>query len=106
MAEEKNEAIKTQLEEGKERREASFKEYTERMKGKPTPTQEENDRAMLGEHIVEHEPDGSPLESDLHELQTRQMERRPGQQQGGYTTRQGTPQPAHRTTSTREETNK
>src|SRR5262245_43749032 len=27
---------------------------------KPTPTQEENDRFALGEHIIEHEKDGSP----------------------------------------------
>jgi len=26
---------------------------------KPTPTQAENDRAALGEHILEHEDDGS-----------------------------------------------
>jgi hypothetical protein len=29
------------------------------MAGKPTPTQAENDRAALGEHIAEHEDDGS-----------------------------------------------
>jgi hypothetical protein len=34
-------------------------EYAERMKGKPTPTQEELDLAMLGAHILEHEDDGS-----------------------------------------------
>ena|SRR5215831_8361659 len=34
-------------------------EYAERMKGKPTPTQEENDLAMHGAHILEHEDDGS-----------------------------------------------
>jgi hypothetical protein len=28
-------------------------------KGKPTPTQEENDLAAQGEHITEHEDDGS-----------------------------------------------
>lgn len=26
---------------------------------KPTPTQEENDRARSGEHVIDHEPDGS-----------------------------------------------
>jgi len=26
---------------------------------RPTPTQDENDRAALGEHILEHEDDGS-----------------------------------------------
>jgi len=27
---------------------------------KPTPTQEENDRAAMGEHVMDKEPDGSP----------------------------------------------
>jgi hypothetical protein len=30
-----------------------------KLKGKPTPTQEENDLTMLGAHILEHEADGS-----------------------------------------------
>ena len=34
-------------------------EFAQRTKGKPTPTQEENDLAALGAHILEHEPDGS-----------------------------------------------
>ena len=34
-------------------------EFVERTKGKPTPTQEENDLAAYGVHIVEHDPDGS-----------------------------------------------
>jgi len=29
------------------------------MPPRPTPTQDENDRAALGEHILEHEDDGS-----------------------------------------------
>jgi hypothetical protein len=29
------------------------------MAGKPTPTQDENDRAAKGEYILEHEDDGS-----------------------------------------------
>jgi hypothetical protein len=33
-----------------------------RTKGKPTPTQDECDRAMLGETFLEHEPDGSDLD--------------------------------------------
>jgi hypothetical protein len=39
--------------------ERSRAEYAQRMKGKPTPTQEENDLAMHGAHILEHEADGS-----------------------------------------------
>ena len=34
-------------------------EFAQRTKGKPTPTQEENDLAALGAHILEHESDGS-----------------------------------------------
>lgn len=60
MAEELSEAAKQELAAGKEARERSFKEFTEKTQGKPTPTQDENDRAKLGEHITEHEPDGSP----------------------------------------------
>ena len=50
---------------GKAAREKSTQEFNERMKGKPTPTQEENDRAALGEHITQHEPDGSPEEETV-----------------------------------------
>ena len=39
--------------------EKSRAEFAERTKGKPTPTQEENDLAALGAHILEHEDDGS-----------------------------------------------
>jgi len=34
-------------------------QYSSKMKGKPTPTQEENDLAACGAHILEHEADGS-----------------------------------------------
>jgi hypothetical protein len=34
-------------------------DFLERMKGKPTPTQQENDLAALGAHFTEHEEDGS-----------------------------------------------
>ena len=40
----------------------SKKQYADRMKGKPTPTQEENDLAACGAHILEHEADGSDLD--------------------------------------------
>jgi hypothetical protein len=33
---------------------------------KPTPTQAENDRAAMGEHVMTHEPDGSPEEPSVH----------------------------------------
>lgn len=63
---------------------------------KPTPTQEENDRAALGEHILEHEPDGSPeVESsapDIHgRVKTKTQEaKKPG---SGYETRTVQPRP-------------
>jgi hypothetical protein len=37
----------------------SHAEFAEKTKGKPTPTQEENDIVALGGHILEHEDDGS-----------------------------------------------
>ena len=54
-----SESAKAELEAGKKAKEASLKAFAEQTKGRPTPTQEENDRAKLGEHITEHEPDGS-----------------------------------------------
>ena len=54
-----NEQVNKVLEANKEASEKSRKEAQDKMKGKPTPTQEENDRAKLGEHITEHEDDGS-----------------------------------------------
>ena len=74
---------------------------------KPTPTQEENDRAALGEHFIVKSPDGSGLETppDLPDVPDRpevdptkkqkQMEPRPAAA-GGYQTRHVTPaQPTH-----------
>ena len=59
------EAARRQLALDKEAREKTAAEYAERMKGKPTPTQEENDLAALGAHVHEKEHDGSPHERDL-----------------------------------------
>jgi hypothetical protein len=53
------EAAKKALAEERKISDKSRAEYAERTKGKPTPTQEENDLAMLGAHILEHEDDGS-----------------------------------------------
>jgi hypothetical protein len=66
--------------EGEELRERVMKEFAERTKGKPTPTQSENDKAALGEYFAEHEADGSDLEQVA-----KHMEAKPG---GGYQTRQ------------------
>lgn len=69
---------------------------------KPTPTQEENDRAAMGEHVVEKEADGSPEEESTvppvgaaPEMKKKQMEAKehPNPQQG-YQTRASTPAPA------------
>lgn len=55
-----NEAIKRQLEADKRLADESRRQGDERLsKGKPTPTQEENDRAKLGEHVLDKEDDGS-----------------------------------------------
>lgn len=41
---------------------------------KPTPTQDENDRAKLGEHIMEHEADGSPPDPNAEAFKKQQEE--------------------------------
>jgi hypothetical protein len=53
------EQAKKTLEQERKATEQSRAEFAERSKGKPTPTQEENDLANLGAHILEHEHDGS-----------------------------------------------
>ena len=63
---------------------------------KPTPTQEENDLAAMGEHVIEHEPDGSPPDPGTNQpaplgTTTRAMESKPA---GDYQTRAATPSPA------------
>jgi hypothetical protein len=65
----------------------SKKEYAERMKGKPTPTQEENDLAACGAQFLEHEPDGS----DPDPYATKQMEPKKPSGSGNYQTRQSAP---------------
>jgi hypothetical protein len=59
MATEVSENVKKQLETDRKASEKSRSEYAARSKGKPTPTQEENDIVALGGHILEHEADGS-----------------------------------------------
>jgi hypothetical protein len=59
MADAQEQARKEQLDHNRKLTEDSRKEAAERLRGKPTPTQEENDRAKLGEHIAQHEDDGS-----------------------------------------------
>lgn len=69
----------------------------------PTPTQDELDRAAMGEHVIDKEPDGSEIQNappetaappDAEAKKTKQMEPKPAST-GGYQTRQVTPAPAH-----------
>jgi hypothetical protein len=88
------ENAKKVLEEEKKVSDRSRAAYAERSKGKPTPTQEENDIAMLGGHVIEHEDDGSgpePLDylhPELGHKEAKHVEadRRPS----NYATRQTT----------------
>jgi hypothetical protein len=80
---------------GKALKEKSMQEFAARTKGKPTPTQAENDRAALGEHILEHEPDGADLDENATPIDARtgtrkQLEAKPG---AAYQTRQAAPKP-------------
>jgi hypothetical protein len=86
MAEEMTEAAKKELDAGRELLEKSRAEYAERMKGKPTPTQRENDLAMLGQHVVEKEDDGSGPD-----LAVRAVEAEASKPAAAYQTRQATP---------------
>jgi hypothetical protein len=54
--------------------ERSRAEYAQRMKGKPTPTQEENDLAVCGAHILEHEADGSNPDPNVAKVEDKHME--------------------------------
>lgn len=80
---------------GKALKEKSMAEFAEKTKGKPTPTQDENDRAARGEHITEHEPDGSPVEETsaltMDHQRVKQAQAKPGG--APYQTRQATPTP-------------
>ena len=59
MADDTTETAKKKLAEERKVSDKVKADFAERAKGKPTPTQEENDLAALGAHITEHEPDGS-----------------------------------------------
>jgi hypothetical protein len=82
------EAAKKQLAADREASERSRAEFAERMKGKPTPTQEENDLAVLGAPVFEKEDDGSGPDPNFT---PRHLESgRPA----SYQTRQATARPA------------
>jgi hypothetical protein len=80
-------AAKKAVEADKQAAEKSRTEFSARMKGKPTPTQEENDLVMHGAHILEHEHDGS--EPDPTNV-TRHVEAAPSRPAQAYQTRQQT----------------
>jgi hypothetical protein len=77
------------LDRGKEIKERSLKQQKDMTGWKPTPTQEENDLAAVGQHVMDKEPDGSPEEPVTAEFApsgttSRQME---GSRGRGYETR-------------------
>jgi hypothetical protein len=67
---------------------------------KPTPTQDENDSAAMGDHVMQKEPDGSPEEESpvvqqqkaAEARKKKSMEAKSGQP--GYQTRTVQPKPA------------
>ncbi len=87
----RQENAKKVIAEQRQAREAAAKEAPEA--GKPTPTQEENDLAVMGVHVPEHEPDGSPeQDQSFPPKQTKQSEaKKPAAQPGGYQTRASRP---------------
>jgi hypothetical protein len=81
---EATEAARKRLAEEREASEKSRQEYLDRAKGKPTPTQEENDLAALGAHLVEKEEDGSPPDPNVRQTKQSEPNKPAG---GGYQTR-------------------
>jgi hypothetical protein len=79
------ENAKRQLAADREISEKSKAEYAERMKGKPTPTQHENDMAVLGAPVFEKEDDGSGPDLGVRSLE--------GKPAAGYQTRSAAPAP-------------
>ena len=98
---------KDQLAKDKEARQRIVEEATDKTEGvKPTPTQEENDRARMGEDVVNKEDDGSGPEVDLRttvkphgqHAQSQRSERSEREKadadKQAYATRQQTPKPS------------
>jgi hypothetical protein len=71
------EAAKKTLAAEREINEKSRSEFLERTKGRPTPTQEENDLAMLGAHLMEKSDDGSGPDPNVKSVEAG----KPGQYQ-------------------------
>jgi hypothetical protein len=89
------EAARQRIADSKEIVEQSRAEYADRMKGKPTPTQEENDLAAEGAHILEHEHDGSDPDPhvEARTARSKTSEAKKPATQGSYQTRQAAPTP-------------
>jgi len=82
------EAARKKIAEQKSAREAQAKEAP--VEGKPTPTQEENDLAAMGVHVIDKEPDGSPEQPQG--MQTKQEQaRKPAAAGQTYPTRSMSP---------------
>lgn len=101
---ESTERARKLMEQDREVRERAAQQYAERMKGKPTPTQEENDLIVCGALLVEKEDDGSGpdlvMEMVPREREQRHVEAGRGRPAQQYQTRQSTPQAApHRPSS-------
>ena len=91
------------MQEQREQRAIANEEAMERMdSSQPTPTQEENDRARMGEDVAHKEDDGSGPEVELHvrskpfgqhAQQSSQQREKSEQDKQAYATRQQTPKP-------------
>jgi hypothetical protein len=88
--------IKNRLAEERAAREKTQAEHREAMaKTRPTPTQIENDLAASGEHVIEHEHDGSPEEASPH-VKRQAEASKSAAGRGDYSTRaMDKPTPAH-----------
>lgn len=84
-----NENAKKVAAAGRAAADKSREEYGARMKGKPTPTQEENDLAVCGHSFDKHEEDGSDPDPGAMPIEHRHLEGQAGAQ-GTYQTRQST----------------
>lgn len=85
-------AVKEQLAKNEEQRKKIVDEAVQRTeKAKPTPTQEENDRARLGDDVAEKADDGSGPEPRfvMTRAEEKHTEARPAA--AGYQTRQQKP---------------
>jgi hypothetical protein len=95
----RGEEAKKKIAEESKAREAANKERATKggvEASKPTPTQEENDLAASGVHVMEKEPDGSDEqpspEAQMDRKEHKQSEAKPAPKAGGYQTRTAGPQ--------------